>query len=164
MSQSSPVTLPALIQGDAMFESPQLARLQPPPSSAIDKAELEVASDDPDEEEFQQDDPHHAKQESHDILLLKKRGRKRGATKYSEGDGTAVLNSIEFLYPSNEEEWEKVAAHYNSTYAIPFCRQSRTGKALRARFREMLWGTPSGGGKSKPLQQRARSITMIPFY
>lgn len=110
------------------------------------------------EEDSGVEEPSFGDYDGETFMVPKKRGRKKGATGYSHGDGTAVLDNVEYFLPSQDEDWEKVASRYNLNYAKKYSRTERTGKALRTRFRELLWGKASGGGRSGDLQERAREI------
>lgn len=92
------------------------------------------------------------------LAPAKKRGRKKGATAYSSGDETALLDAIEEVVPCSEQEWENVVGRYNLLYAGRYDRTIRSLNGLRGRFRELAWGEPSGGGVRTPSQQRALEI------
>jgi hypothetical protein len=46
----------------------------------------------------------------------KKRRRKKRATGYTNGNIKAVLDSVKFILPIIENEWDFVSKHYNETY------------------------------------------------
>jgi hypothetical protein len=59
----------------------------------------------------------------------KKRGRKKGATSYTKGDLTALLDSVEEILLIPEDKWESVSQHFNETYALKFSQNTRTSVA-----------------------------------
>jgi hypothetical protein len=56
------------------------------------------------------------------ILTLKKRGCKKGATGYTNGDIKAVLDSVEFILPIIDNEWDFVSKHYSKILFNNQCR------------------------------------------
>jgi hypothetical protein len=91
----------------------------------------------------------------------KKRGRKKGATSYTKGDLTALLDSVAEILPITEVKWESVSQHFNETYALKFSRNTRTSVALKTKFRELVHGTSPGGGGRDEYEQRAKDIASI---
>jgi len=47
-----------------------------------------------------------------DSSVKKKKGWKRGATAYSEGDLVAVLDAVEHVLPQQDDDWKKVQDEY----------------------------------------------------
>jgi hypothetical protein len=90
-----------------------------------------------------------------------KRGRKKGATSYTEGDLVAILDSIQEILPLTNLQWEGVAFHFNAHYATRFRRAERTAKALKSKFRELSFSTPSGGGTWNEFEKKAKNIEKL---
>jgi hypothetical protein len=63
-----------------------------------------------------------------------KKGRKKNATSYIEGDFVAILNSIQEILLLTDLQWEKVAFHFNAYYATQFRRAERIAKTLKSKF------------------------------
>jgi siroheme synthase (precorrin-2 oxidase/ferrochelatase) len=89
------------------------------------------------------------------------RGRPKGATSYSVGDITELLDAIEEILPQNDEQWVLVADYYNTKYADRHEKQNRKAGALRRKYHELLFGVKSGGGEETKEQKRARQIEQI---
>jgi hypothetical protein len=87
----------------------------------------------------------------------KRGGRKKGATSYTEGDYTAILDAVEEVLPTQLDDWKFVAEHYNK-YAVRFHRRERAANGLRSKFRDLAWGVPSGGGERDEWETRAKEI------
>jgi hypothetical protein len=47
-----------------------------------------------------------------------KRGRKKSATSYTEGDFVVILDFIQKILSLTNLQWEKVASHFNTHYAM----------------------------------------------
>jgi hypothetical protein len=88
----------------------------------------------------------------------KKRGRKKGATGYTNGDIKAVLDSVEFILPIMDNEWDFVSKHYNETYSSQYERPERSALALKSKFRDLCHGPPTGGGSRTKYESRAKEI------
>ena len=87
-----------------------------------------------------------------------KKGRMKGATKYTNVDLKQILRCVSETLPFQSADWQATAELYSKLYAIPYERADRSAKAISSKFREMLWGEASGGGESSPLQQEAKDI------
>jgi hypothetical protein len=78
--------------------------------------------------------------------LVKKKGRKPSSVSYTLGDLQAILDSVREILPTQNDEWEKVTSFYN-LYALKFFRNERLMKKIKSKFRELVHGVSSGGGK-----------------
>jgi hypothetical protein len=87
----------------------------------------------------------------------KKKGRTRGATSYTFGDITAILDAVEEVLPTQLSNWDNVEEHYNR-YAARFYRKDRKTTELRTKYWELAWGEPSGGGERNDFEKRAKEI------
>ena len=86
-----------------------------------------------------------------------KKGRRKGATKYTDGDLEALLDAVDTILPQADQDWVKVESVY-SAYSLKFSRTERTANALKSRFRELSWGSLSGGGGRTEFEKRAKEI------
>jgi hypothetical protein len=90
-----------------------------------------------------------------------KRGKKKGATSYTEGDLVAILDSIQEILPFTDLQWEGVTFHFNAHYATRFRRAERTVKALKSKFRKLSFNAPSGSGTRNELEKKAKDIEKL---
>jgi hypothetical protein len=90
-----------------------------------------------------------------------KRGRKKSATSYTEGDFVAILDFIQEILPLTNLQWERVAFHFNAYYATQFQRAERTTKTLKSKFRELSFNTPSRSGTRNEFEKRAKDIEKL---
>jgi hypothetical protein len=88
---------------------------------------------------------------------VKKKGRKPGSVSYTLGDLQAILDSVKEILPTQDDEWEKVTSLYN-LYALKFFRNERPMKGIKSKFRELVHGAPSGGGKLQGLEKEAKDL------
>jgi hypothetical protein len=109
------------------------------------------------EEESEQESPIF-NEECNETPKKNLRGRPKGATSYSVGDITELLDAIEEIIPQNDEQWVLVADYYNTKYAERHQKQNRKASALRRKYNELLFGVKSGGGEETKEQKRARQI------
>lgn len=93
--------------------------------------------------------------------FTKKKGRQNGAKGYSEGDLEGVLDSVKAIEPVTDAEWDKVAEHYNVTYAGKYHRAERCAAGLKTKFRELARGCSTGGGGRSNLEKQAKEIEML---
>ena len=89
--------------------------------------------------------------------MKKKKGQKRGAIAYSEGDLVAILDIVEHVLLQQDDDWKKVQHEYK-LYAEKYSHAQRSENALKSKFWELVWGTPSGGGSRNHHEQRAKKI------
>jgi hypothetical protein len=84
---------------------------------------------------------------SHEVgSPVKKKGRKPGSVSYTLGDLQAILDSVREILLTQDDEWEKVTSLYN-LYVLKFFKNERPMKRIKSKFRELVHGAPSGGGK-----------------
>jgi hypothetical protein len=92
------------------------------------------------------------------ILTLKKRGCKKEATGYMNGDIKAVLDSVEFILLIMDNEWNFILKHYNKTYSSQYECLERSVLALKLKFRDLCRGPPTKGGSRTKYESRAKKI------
>jgi hypothetical protein len=92
------------------------------------------------------------------IITPKKRGRKKGATGYSTGDMNALLESVGFILPTIDSQWDFVANHYNESYSSKYDRPNKSAIALKSKFRDLCHGPPSGGGSRTKHELEAKKL------
>ena len=75
-----------------------------------------------------------------------------------EGDIFTLLDSIKVIIPIQEQDWEKVAAHFKETYCDQFFRPVHSSLALKTKFRKLMWRQQSGGSEKSKVEIKAKEI------
>jgi hypothetical protein len=88
----------------------------------------------------------------------KKKGRKPGTIGYSEGDLEGLLESVRVVQPVIDAEWDKVADHYNTTYASKWHCAECPANGLKAKFCELACDASTGGGGRSTFEKEAKEI------
>jgi hypothetical protein len=88
---------------------------------------------------------------------VKKKGRKLGSVSYTLGDLQAILDSVREILPTQDDEWEKVTSLYN-LYVLKFFKNKCFMKGIKSKFRELVHGASSGGGKLQGLEKEAKDL------
>ena len=70
----------------------------------------------------------------------------------------ALLDAVECVLPTSETAWQKVKSFYNEKYAEKWKRGTRNAKGLKTKYRELVHGSTTGGGKSNDFEKRAKEI------
>jgi bacillopeptidase F (M6 metalloprotease family) len=78
----------------------------------------------------------------------KKKGCKKGATGYMNGDIKAVLDSVEFILPIIDNEWNFILKHYNETYSLQYECSKRLALVLKSKFHDLCHRPPTKDGST----------------